>query len=171
MRKDPFGLTEMLAPSIEAMGFILWGLEFHANSINAILRIYIDKEGGVTVEDCANVSHQVEGILDVNDPITTHYTLEVSSPGLDRTFFSIEQMKEYINSLMNIQLNTVLEGRRRFSAKLISIENDTITFMLPKQIGKKGKSAKLVSDIEGENFIVPAHYLDRVTLSPTFTKN
>lgn len=170
MRKDPFGLTELLEPSITAMGFTLWGIEFHANSVNALLRIFIDKESGVSVDDCADVSHQVEGLLDVNDPISTPYTLEVSSPGLDRSFFSIEQLMMYIGSEMDVQLISVVNNRRRFKAVLEKIDNDHLTFFIPKVSSKKGKAAKLAAATEGETLEVDYSMLDKVSLSPTFSK-
>lgn len=170
MRKDPFGLTELLEPSITAMGFILWGVEFHANSKNALLRVYIDKENGVTVDDCAQVSHQIEGLLDVNDPISTPYTLEVSSPGLDRAFFSLEQMVDYLGSEAEVQLISVVENRRRFKGIIESIDGDNITFAIPKTTGKKGK-AKRAENIESDTLTVNYSLLDKVNLSPTFIKN
>ncbi|MGL4674869.1 MAG: ribosome maturation factor RimP [Wohlfahrtiimonas sp.] len=170
MRKDPFGLTELLEPSITAMGYTLWGIEFHANSVNALLRIFIDKESGVSVDDCAEVSHQVEGLLDVNDPISTAYTLEVSSPGLDRSFFSIEQMMQYVSSEMDVQLISVVNNRRRFKAVLSKIEGESLTFFIPKMTGKKGKAARQVESAEGEELVVDYSMLDKVNLSPTFPK-
>ena len=170
MRKDPFGLTELLEPSITAMGYTLWGVEFHANSVNALLRIFIDKESGVSVDDCADVSHQVEGLLDVNDPISTAYTLEVSSPGLDRSFFSIEQMMAYMGSEMDVQLISVVNNRRRFKATLSKIEGENLTFFIPKITGKKGKAARQASLTEGEELTVDYSMLDKVNLSPNFSK-
>lgn len=172
MRKDPFGLTELLEPSITAMGYILWGVEFHANSKNALLRVFIDKaETGVTVDDCALVSHQVEGLLDVNDPISTPYTLEVSSPGLDRSFFSLEQLSQYVGSEMDVQLISVVNNRRRFKAVLQSIDGENLTFFIPKLTGKKGKHVKPTEMSEGEELMVDYSLLDKINLSPTFTKN
>ena len=170
MRKDPFGLTELLEPSITAMGYTLWGIEFHSNSVNALLRIFIDKDTGVTVDDCADVSHHVEGLLDVNDPISTAYTLEVSSPGLDRSFFSLEQMMKYLGSEMDVQLISVVNNRRRFKATFTKAEGENLTFFIPKSTGKKGKAAKQVEVTEGEEITVDYSMLDKVNLSPTFSK-
>ena len=87
MRQDLKTLRRMLAAVVEAMGYELVGVEFHPGHENALLRIYIDSENGIGLDDCQRVSHQVNGVLDVEDPITGRYTLEVSSPGLDRPLF------------------------------------------------------------------------------------
>ena len=79
-------LTEMLEPGVEALGFELVGIEFVRAGKHSILRVFIDHENGITVDDCADVSHQVSAILDVEDPISTEYNLEVSSPGMDDRF-------------------------------------------------------------------------------------
>lgn len=81
-------LTEMITAPVEALGFELVGIEF-IRGRTSTLRIYIDSEDGINVDDCADVSHQVSAVLDVEDPITVAYNLEVSSPGLDRPLFTI----------------------------------------------------------------------------------
>ena len=80
-------LSEMLNPAVEALGFELLGVEFVRAGKHSILRVYIDHENGINVDDCADVSHQVSAVLDVEDPINTEYNLEVSSPGMDRPLF------------------------------------------------------------------------------------
>ena len=81
-------LTQLLAPTVEAMGYSLWGIEVISPGRRPTVRLYIDAEEGVNVDDCAQVSHQVSGVLDVEDPISGEYTLEVSSPGVDRLLFN-----------------------------------------------------------------------------------
>jgi len=81
-------LADMLAPAVEAMGFSLWGVEFVRAGKHSTLRVYIDHADGISVDHCAKVSHQVSAILDVEDPIQAEYFLEVSSPGMERPFFS-----------------------------------------------------------------------------------
>ena len=76
-------LHALLQPSIEALGVELWGLELKNQGRGVLLRIYIESENGISVDDCARVSHQVSGVLDVEDPISSEYVLEVSSPGMD----------------------------------------------------------------------------------------
>lgn len=83
-------LQELLQSSVEDLGCELWGIECQRAGRYLTVRLYIDKEGGVTVEDCADVSRQVSAILDVEDPIADKYNLEVSSPGLDRALFTLD---------------------------------------------------------------------------------
>ena len=89
-------LTQLLRPTVESMGYSLWGIELISPGRRPTVRLYIEAESGVTVDDCAQVSHQVSGILDVEDPISGEYTLEVSSPGVDRLLFHPEQYPPYI---------------------------------------------------------------------------
>jgi len=82
-------LQAMLAPAVAAVGFELWGVEFFQQGRHSVLRLFIDGPEGVGVDDCARVSHQASGVLDVEDPIAGEYTLEVSSPGWDRPLFTL----------------------------------------------------------------------------------
>ena len=82
-------LQEMLQGAVEDLGCELWGIECQRTGRFMTVRLFIDKEGGVTVDDCADVSRQVSAILDVEDPIADKYNLEVSSPGLDRPLFTL----------------------------------------------------------------------------------
>ncbi|MFT7177559.1 MAG: ribosome maturation factor RimP, partial [Halioglobus sp.] len=82
-------LEEMLEPTVKAMGFSLWGIEYSSQGRYSVLRIFIERDSGITADDCAAVSSQVSGILDVEDPISGEYTLEVSSPGMDRRLFRL----------------------------------------------------------------------------------
>ncbi len=127
MRKDPYNLTELLAPSVEALGYRLWGIEFHPNTKNAILRVYIDKADGIGIEDCEIVSHQITGLLDVHDPITMAYTLEVSSPGLDRYFFNAAQFAEYPDQLIAFQLRSAINNRRKFQGKVLAVTDTDLS--------------------------------------------
>lgn len=154
MRKDPYNLSELLSPSIEALGYQLWGIEFHPNSKNAILRIYIDKEDGIGIEDCEIVSNQVAGLLDVHDPITMAYTLEVSSPGLDRYFFTPEQFATYQNQLIAFQLRSAIDNRRRFQGKVVAVTESDLSVVI-----------KLENDqFSDEPISVPLSNIDRAQL-------
>jgi len=84
-------LSDMLETTVEALGFELWGVEYLSQGRHSVLRIYIESENGITVDDCAAVSEQVGSVLDVEDPVTGEYTLEVSSPGMDRLLFKLAQ--------------------------------------------------------------------------------
>ncbi len=119
-------LHQLIEPAVQAMGFELWGIEFLAQGQHSILRIYIDSPDGVGVDGCAAVSHQVSGVLDVEDPISGHYTLEVSSPGIDRILFRVEQYRHYIGERLKVKLRVPFDGRRKYSGVLTAVEDDEI---------------------------------------------
>ena len=119
-------LARMIEPAVKALGFELWGIEFFAQSKRKLLRIYIDGPNGINVDDCAAVSHQVSGILEVEDPIAGEYVLEVSSPGMDRPLFKLDQYERYIGEELKLRLKIPYEGRRNFSGVLTAVENDEI---------------------------------------------
>lgn len=123
-------LYEMVTPAVEALGLELWGLEYQGQGKKTLLRIYIDSENGINVDDCANVSHQVSGVLEVEDPIKTEYTLEVSSPGVDRPLFFLSQYQKHAGEVINIRLHTAYEGRRKFQGALTGIEDDEIIMIV-----------------------------------------
>ena len=127
-------LTEMLEPAVEALGFELLGVEFVRAGSHSTLRIYIDHENGITVDNCADVSNQVGAILDVEDPIATEYSLEVSSPGMDRPLFKIEHYEAILNETVNVRLNVPQDGRRNFKGTLVGIEGDMINVEVDNQV-------------------------------------
>ena len=114
-------LTELIRPEVEGLGCTLWGLTSPSQGQKRIIRIYIEDEGGATIDRCAKVSRQVGLMLEVEDIIPGAFTLEVSSPGLDRRFFSTEQMKKYIGKKMTAKSYEAIEGRRKFTGELKSI--------------------------------------------------
>ena len=119
-------LTEMLAPTVEALGFELWGVEYLSQGRHSLLRIFIEGENGITVDDCAAVSEQVGSVLDVEDPITGEYTLEVSSPGMDRLLFRLDQYPAYAGEMVELRLRSAFEGRRKFKGVLQGIEGEDV---------------------------------------------
>lgn len=127
-------LTEMLQPSVSALGFDLLGIEFVRAGNHSTLRIYIDHENGISVDNCADVSHQVSAILDVEDPIATEYSLEVSSPGMDRPLFTIEHFALVVGETVNVRLNVPQDGRRNFKGLLKNVEDDMINIEVDNQI-------------------------------------
>ena len=130
MAKFEQKLTDMLRPAVEEVGKELLGCEFISAGNHSVLRLFIDHENGVEVDDCAEVSRQVGAILDVEDPISSEYSLEVSSPGLDRPLFDLSQFQGLIGETINVKLSIPLNGRRKFKGKLESIENDTLVVLL-----------------------------------------
>ena len=120
----------MLRPAVEEVGKELLGCEFISAGNHSVLRLFIDHENGIEVDDCAEVSRQVGAILDVEDPISTEYNLEVSSPGLDRPLFEMSHFQAVIGETINLRLSMPLNGRRKFKGKLTAIENDTLIVAL-----------------------------------------
>ena len=130
MAKFEQKLTDMLRPAVEEVGKELLGCEFISAGNHSVLRLFIDHENGIEVDDCAEVSRQVGAILDVEDPISSEYNLEVSSPGLDRPLFEMSQFQAVIGETINVKLSIPLNGRRKFKGKLQTIENDTLVVLL-----------------------------------------
>jgi ribosome maturation factor RimP len=126
-------LNEMVSPAVEALGFEFVGLEYIAQGKHSILRVYIDHENGIKVEDCASVSHQVSGILEVEDPINSQYNLEVSSPGMERPFFKLEHYTDYVGQVVNMRCHVGVEGRRKFKGELAAINGDKLTVVVDGQ--------------------------------------
>ncbi len=145
-------LESMLAPVVESLGCELWGLDYSPQSRDgAVLRIYIDKAEGIAVEDCEKVSRQASSVLDVEDPIKSEYTLEVSSPGMDRPLFKLKQFEISVGEIAQVRLRVAFEGRRNFKGLLKGVEGDEV-----------------VLEIEGEEFLLPFELIDKANIIPRF---
>ncbi|MFS1703815.1 ribosome maturation factor RimP [Aestuariibacter sp. GS-14] len=144
-------LTEMLTPAVEALGFELLGVEFVRAGKHSILRVYIDHENGINVDDCADVSFQVSAILDVEDPINTEYNLEVSSPGMDRPLFTEQHYAKVVGEIVAVKMALPLDNRRNFKGKLLACENGTLTV-----------------EIDGQQYSLPVGGIEKGNLVPTF---
>lgn len=114
-------LTGLIQPVVEGLGFELWGLEYLPQGKPAILRVYIDKADGIDIDDCQTVSQQLVGVLDVEDPIPGAYNLEVSSPGIDRVLFTLEQCERFVGHEVSVRLSRKHEGRRRFTGMIKAV--------------------------------------------------
>jgi len=119
-------LTDLLRPAVEETGKTLRGIEYISAGNNSVLRLFIDHENGINVDDCAEVSRQVGAILDVEDPISSEYNLEVSSPGVDCPLFELAHFQEVIGETINVKLSMPLNGRRKFKGPLVAIENNNL---------------------------------------------
>jgi ribosome maturation factor RimP len=152
MRKAPEALHSLIRRPVEAMGYELVGVElFHKVSSGMVLRVYIDREGGITLDDCSAVSCQLSGMLDVEDPIADNYDLEVSSPGLDRPLFERAHFARFKGHRVRLKLLAPLLGRRKLDGILADIDGDTVllqegelTHRIPFQ---NIDTARLVPDI------------------------
>ena len=142
-------IADMLHSTVVALGYELWGVEHVAQGRHSVVRVYIDGPAGITVDDCAAVSAQVSSIMDVEDPITGEYTLEVSSPGVDRLLFNLEQFSGYVGEMVELRLRRVFEGRRRFKGILKGIEG-----------------ADVVIQIDDHEFLLPYGAIEKARVQP-----
>jgi len=127
-------LQELLEPSVTALGYDLVAAELTGDGSQTILRIYIDLPGGITVDDCEKVSRQVSAVLDVEDPIPGEYTLEVSSPGLDRPLVKREDFERYSGEEVKIHTGEAVLGRRNFTGRLQGLDQDLVLVEVDKEI-------------------------------------
>ncbi len=142
-------LYRLLTPAVTALGYELVGVEHLRQGRHSVLRLYIDSDSGVTVEDCARVSHQVSGVLDVEDPVRGEYSLEVSSPGLDRPLFSLAQFERFRGRRARLVLATPRAGRRKFSGRLEGV-----------------RDGRVVVEVDGEQLLFSLAEIDRARLVP-----
>lgn len=120
-------LNEMLQPLVEDLGYEFVGLEYNPNPKHSVLRIYIDREEGVGISDCEIVSRETAALLDVKDPIKSHYNLEVSSPGLDRPLFTLAHFTEFSGQEVKINLFAPLDGRRKFQGLILAVSDTGVS--------------------------------------------
>jgi len=131
--------SKLFEPVVESMGYELVGVEFLGAGGHGTLRVYIDRDSGVSLDDCAAISHQISGILDVEEPIKQAYDLEVSSPGIDRPLFKLADFERFAGKTARIKLAVGLLGRKNFrgklqgvaDSKLVTIEVDGEVYDLP----------------------------------------
>lgn len=119
-------IEQLIEAPIESLGYQLVGVEYIQGGPNPVLRIYIDAEDGIGIEDCERVSHQVSGVLDVEDPIKSAYMLEISSPGFDRPLFKQRDFERFVGSQVKISMKLPVNGRRNFSGELQGFDNGEI---------------------------------------------
>lgn len=117
-------LIELLEPTVEGLGYELVGVEFDGSQ--RVLRVYIDSEQGITLDDCTKVSYQVSGVLDVEDPISGRYQLEISSPGLDRPLYTLAHYERFKGEMARLQLTRLIEGRRKIKARLAGVDGGDV---------------------------------------------
>lgn len=143
-------IDELLQPGAEALGYELVAVELSGGD-TSIVRIYIDGPNGITVDDCAKASRQFSAILDVEDPISNRYTLEVSSPGMDRPLAKPEHFKSVVGGDVKIKMLSLIDGRRRFTGELIEANDDFI-----------------VVEVDGEQTELPYNEMDRARVVPVY---
>ena len=142
-------ITQMLQATVTAMGYDLWGVEYVGQGRHSIVRIYIEGPSGITVEDCAKVSEQAGSVMEVEDPISGEYTLEVSSPGMDRLLFRLEQYSAYVGEVVELRLRSPFEGRRKFKGILQGIEGEDV-----------------VIHVDDHEYLLPHSAIDKARIQP-----
>lgn len=111
-------IINLITPSVESLGYELVGVEYIGSGKHSILRVYIDSDKGISLDDCAALSRQISSIFDVTDPIAGHYNLEVSSPGVERPLFHIGHYQRFLGHDIKLRLVRPLNGRRAFSGSI-----------------------------------------------------
>ncbi|ONI46423.1 ribosome maturation factor RimP [Candidatus Epulonipiscioides gigas] len=127
-------VTFLITKPLELIGLELIDVEFKKEGANYFLRIYIDKEGGVGIDDCTTASRAIEPILDEKDPIKPAYMLEVSSPGLDRIIKNEKDFIKYAGRLVDIKLYKAVNGKKNYQGELIKKENDIVEIKVEDEI-------------------------------------
>ena len=134
----------LISPVIKDMGYELLGVEYFNSGKNSILRVYIDSENSIGVNDCERVSLQVSAIMDVDDIISGQYNLEVSSPGIERPLFTIAHYQRFLGSEISLRLFRPIEGRRKFTGSIGSVSERNETIELFTELGSKTLDFNLI---------------------------
>ncbi|PJD95344.1 MAG: ribosome maturation factor RimP [Legionella sp.] len=119
-------LVTLLLPTVNSMGYELWGCEYLSQGKHALLRIYIDKEDGISIDDCQLVSRQISAVLDVEDPISGNYSLEISSPGIPKPLFYSWQYQRYIGQEVDVKVFKPVNGKRKLKGMIVSASDNSV---------------------------------------------
>lgn len=162
----------MVRPVVEGLGYECWGLEFVSQGKHSMLRVYIEslasgeaqiqpeaadgtaateRESGIELADCEKVSRQLSAVLDVEDPISNDYTLEVSSPGLDRPLYTLTHFERFVGHVVNLRLRMAFEGRRKYTGQLKGVEGNDV-----------------VIQVDEEEFLFPLEGIEKANIVPQF---
>jgi len=145
-------LEDILRPVVEGMGYEYWGIEYRSKGYQSMLRVFIDDaEKGIGIDDCEKVSRQISGVMDVEDPIQTEYTLEVSSPGMDRPLFRPEQYQAFVGHQVQIRLRMAFEGRRKFQGLIKGVEDDEVVIV-----------------VDDHEYLLPFDSIEKAQIIPVF---
>ena len=151
MQSAPDKISQLIAQVVDPMGYELVGVEYRMGGDSGLLRIYIDQEDGILLDDCVAVSRQVSAMLDVEDPLKQGYQLEVSSPGVDRRLFVKEHFERFAGSKVRVKLRMKLHGRKKFEGILKGIQDENV-----------------VLEMDDEMEYLPLDQIDSARLVPEF---
>ncbi len=164
-------IEELIEPTVVALGCRVWGINYLSQGKHSVLRVYIEKDlekesnacaveaapetqAGISIDDCERVSRQVSELLDVEEAINGEYTLEVSSPGLDRQLFHPEQYTRMVGEMLDVRLSFPFDGRKKFVGQLVGVEDN-----------------EAVIQIDGEEFLLPIETIQKAQVVPTFDES
>lgn len=150
-RRAPAALEGLVRPVVTGLGYEYVGMEYLSQGRRKLLRVFVDAPAGVTLDDCERVSHQLSGMLDVEDPVHGAYTLEVSSPGLDRPLFTAEHYSRFAGRRLRVRLGQARHGQRNFSGVLRGIDGGDVLI-----------------DASGEEIRLPLSEIEQARLIPEF---
>ena len=151
MNNKELQIEELIVPTVEALGAYVWGVEYLNQGRKSLLRIFIEREEGVSVDLCAEVSRHVSDLLDVEEIMPSAYTLEVSSPGIDRLLFKIEQYAAHVGERLDVRLNFPFEGRKKIVGILAGLEKNTV-----------------VLQVDEDEYLLPLENVQKARLVPMF---
>ena len=149
MNRKEKQIEALLADAAALEGCEIWGVEYLSQGRHSKLRIYIDGPDGVTVEHCERVSRRASDLLDVEDVISGEYTLEVSSPGMDRLLFRLDQYPGYVGEVLELRLRSAFEGRRKYRGILKGIEGEDV-----------------VLHVDDHEYLLPHDAIDKARVQP-----
>jgi len=159
-------LDELIRPIVEGLGYECWGIEYVAQGKHSMLRVFIEREvtpsqdaddesnereSGIELADCEKVSRQLSGVLDVEDPISGDYTLEVSSPGMDRPLYELAHFERFAGHTVELRLRMAFEGRRKYKGVLAGVEGQDV-----------------VLTVDQEQFLFPLEGIEKANVVPQF---
>ena len=151
MNRKENEIEKLLTPAVQSLDCEIWGVEFLSQGRHSKLRLYIDRTEGVSVDDCAKVSRLVGDVLDVEELLTGGYTLEVSSPGMDRIIFKPSQFEASVGETIDVRLNFPFEGRKRIEGVLTGLDDD-----------------EAIVQVEEDEFLLPLENVARARIVPRF---
>lgn len=144
-------IYELSAPVVEGLGFELWGVEYLPQGKHSVLRVFIEHDDGINVDNCAEVSHQLAAVFDVEEPISDAYTLEVSSPGMERPLFTLDHYARFAGEWVLMRLKFPYEGKRKIKGVIQGVEDDSV-----------------VVQVEDYEYLLPFEQIDKANILPVF---
>lgn len=144
-------LEQLINETVENLGFEVVAVEHDVLGKNTVLRIYIDHEDGIKIENCEQVSRQLSAVFDINDPISDKYMLEVSSPGIDRPLTKKAHFEKYVGERVKVTSKVHQMGRRRFTGELVEVVENTI-----------------VVNVDGEDYVIDIDNIEKAKISPVW---